>query len=219
MDLDWKHYCVLYARYRDKRQEENLVDLVDVKDKIILNIGGGSDRIPQLCLERGARGAFVVDPSREMTKELDRSIKCFHGKINLFLGFFGRYSVIYDVIFSRQSINYWFSTATIKWLRKIMSDNGVFVFNTFNKKPPSEPFIKRYKWGGREYVEVSYCVGDTVYHFQSCAGEPPDFNSFQWISREMFHFVLLPFFTVEEIIEGSTSIYICKCKPYDQDGS
>ena len=85
----------------------------------------------------------------------------------------------------------------------------MFVFNTFGNKPSETPTVREYYHDGRAYKELSYLIGEKVYHVQSATGIPPHFTVFDWISREEYTDKLSPFFSLEEVVEGPSSMWYC----------
>jgi len=147
---DWKTYHALYARYQ-KRPVGALIDVYDraqgLTGKHVLDLCGGAGKISEECVIRGAAQAFVVDENTKMVNRIkgNRGIKVFVGKVGEFLE---HAKVWYrdgkggpDVVFCRQAVNYWMDTKSVKALAKLMEPGSIFIFNTFNQKPPSEPHI------------------------------------------------------------------------------
>jgi len=218
----WDEYETLYARFRKGRPESELVDLADVNGKEVLSLCGGSDKIAEVCLERGAKIVMVVDSSKGMMAKIQPHIEYVNYDVHEFLCMYykqmldvetvGDNPEPFDVVFCRQAINYWFSDRSSRLLFDVMSPGGVFIFNTMNRKVEKFPGVREYKLDGRSYVEVNYMVDDMIYHLQACDGCKPHLNAFRWITSEEYHNQLEKFFDVEETIYGPASIYVCKKK-------
>lgn len=116
----------------------------------------------------------------------------------------------FDVAFCLQAINYWFCDETVGMVERVLRPGGLFVFNTFNVKPPETPVVKQYDMDGDSFVEVSWSVGDIVQHVQIRSGMEPHFNSFRWVSPDEFHATLGKYFSrVNEKVNGPSSLYVC----------
>ncbi len=118
-----------------------------------------------------------------------------------------------DVAVCQQGVNYWLDDNHVKCLYGLMNKGGIFIFNTFNQKPPKKPKVKKYSLqiNGREryYIEVSYLIGKEVHHIQTCDGLPPHVTSFKWFSRNFLTDILKPYFDIEIIRDKKTDIYKC----------
>lgn len=207
---DYNTYSKLYARFLEKDCGGIFGD-ISLKDKTVLDLCCGSGRLSHRALEMGAKQVVAVDREPAMIGKC-----CSDTKIDFIIEgvhFYLMYvcpSNSYDIVVCQQAVNYWFDEDIIKSLVKVLKKDGVFVFNTFNKKPSELPTMKEYVLGGKLYFEVSYLDGDIVYHFQSAQGIKPHLTSFQWISPEKFHEILLKYFKViKEYVNGNTSIYHC----------
>ena len=216
----WEDYEVLYSRFRHSRPESNLVDLVDVKGKMILSLCGGSDKVAQICMDRGANSVFVVDSSKDMAKNIQDDVFYEEYDVTFFLEKYKaqmndwesvEHNIVpFDVIFCRGAVNYWFNSRSAKQLFDVLSDEGVFIFNTMNKPIGETPVVREYKLQDRLYIEVSYMIGDMIYHVQSCEGYKPHLNMFRWIEPSEYHEQLGRYFDVQEKVDGPTSIYFCE---------
>lgn len=221
---DHQTYRRLYAKYLDKRPASELVDLAgDLEDKTVVDLCSGEGEITRLCLERGAYRVYMVDSESDMM-----DLEPLYGfqvqpcvvDVGTWLCNFrqGGLPPFADVVFCRQAVNYWFMSETSRYLPSIMKSGGTFIFNTFHKKPSSKPTVKEYSCDGHEFVEVHWLVPDQngsgldfVHHVQIRDGLPCHATQFTWISHEEFHSRLLGmYFLTEEIVDGSTSIYICR---------
>jgi SAM-dependent methyltransferase len=194
--IDWRTYEAMYARYM-RKPPGVLVDVAgDVSGKTVLDLCGGSGRMSEACLARGAAGVVMVEPSTLMSaraRELSRSdgrLRIEHVSVG---GFLERMMMTWesgdfspDVVLCRQAVNYWFDTTSARHLAMIMRSGSVFAFNTFNRKPSEKPSVREYEIGGDGFVEVSCLAGDLVHHVQCREGCLPHLTTFLWISPEEF---------------------------------
>lgn len=204
-------YAKIYARYLAPGRTEQMLDLCGpLTGKTMLDLCGGGGRASRAALSRGASSVMLVDESYPMAGAVqEKDLTVWVGDLKSVLkapllkeGF--------DVAFCQQAINYWFSAALIKQVHRQLKPGAVFVFNTFNEAPPSFPVPKSYEYDGRKYMELSWLSApNTVEHVQICDGERVHTTQFQWITPERYRQVLSPYFEVEEIRAGKTSIYRC----------
>ena len=117
----------------------------------------------------------------------------------------------FNAIFCQQGINYWFTPEHAGMIKRALAPKGFFIFNTFNVKPSVIPQTKVYYYAGRNYMEISWLVGDMVKHVQIAEDMDPHFTEFRWIPPEEFKraFIKAGFFVTVKT-EGSTDIYLCK---------
>ena len=220
---DWRTYEALYQRYQE-RPVGDLVDVAgDVRGKRVLDLCGGSGRLAEECVGRGAADVLLVDESRRMTGRLrrKRGIRLFPGRVQEMLAVA---APLYrdaprlgpDFVFCRQAVNYWIDTAAAKALAGLMPAASVFVFNTFNTKPKEEPHATSYFVGQDLCTEIGYRVGDVVHHVQCREGYRPHVTSFLWISPKEFREMLSPCFEAEEVRHGRTSIWRCVRRATDE---
>jgi ubiquinone/menaquinone biosynthesis C-methylase UbiE len=218
----FKEYEILYAKYRDRRSINELVDLAgDLSGRTVADLCCGNGEIGLECHKRGASTIALVDSGIDMLpwpndlpKEV-RVVKCPVEK-------FGIQGI--DVAICRQGVNYWLTEQTALLMARLINKGGVFIFNTFNEKPPKDITVKEYDYKKNKYVEVNYMRGDMVYHTQIC--NSPDLEAgthstqFRWISPKEFEEWLSPYFHIErqtpliaeyfnEPVEGKTDIYKC----------
>jgi SAM-dependent methyltransferase len=212
----WRIYERLYARYQ-RRPVGELIDVAgDVKNKLVLDLCGGTGRLAEECIRRGAREAFLVDGSSDMAIRIKdkRGVRLYIGDVTEFIRFGPSWYRDHepgcpDVVFCRQAINYWFEAKVICDLARFLKPGAVFVFNTFNTAPPREPVVKTYEIDGHSFVEVFQLNGDVVHHVQCRSGVPMHTTRFRWIEPEEFQSVLERDFLVERRTEKSTDIYRC----------
>jgi len=201
-------YRILYAKYFERKPEELLAFAGSLNGKKILDLCGGSGRVSQTALRLGASECKLVDRSLEMVPDnLDSRISVEN--VDIFIAF-QSLNTKYDVAVCQQGINYWFSTNAIELLYESLVDGGIFVFNTFNQKPPTKPSVKKYNYEGKNYVEISWLVGkNKVHHVQICEFYEAHTTQFLWIPSCEFKEVLNPRFEITETKQGRTSIYRC----------
>lgn len=212
INLDSKTYEKLYAKYL-KRHPKEMIDLAGgVKDKIVLDLCGGTGRLAYSCIEAGAKEVVLVDSSSKMADNIN------HSKIRVYnfnmQDFFDRAcnNINYDVVFCRQAVNYWIHKELfLEKLNCIMDVGSLFVFNTFNTKPSKNIRTREYEYNGNEYLEAYWMDDDDrhVHHVQCCSGMIPHITTFLWISPDEFYGLLSPYFKVEIIVEGRTTFYKC----------
>ena len=97
-------------------------------------------------------------------------------------------------------------------MAKVLAPSGVFVFNTFNRKPDRKPMVKEYELDGKKFVEVSWLVGNLVYHLQIREGMKFHATAFTWLSETRLVRLLRPHFKVRVIKDGPTSLYRCELR-------
>jgi len=226
--MTWKEYVTIYKLYRDRRPESELVDLANVSGKNIINLCCGSDDIMELCMNRGAKSFEGIDACFAMLYGLvEKKSKFPKGTVELYnqdvmqaLEYREGKEKQYDVVFCRQAINYWFSELIIAKLASLMSDGGVFIFNTFANLPSPTPRVKEYTIEGDKFVEISYSIfnkngGMDVHHIQAREGHEPHMTNFAWIKPNDFMEVLNKHFEwVDRIEKGKVHIYVCKKSAY-----
>jgi len=199
-------YRLLYARYFERKPEEILVLAGPLTGKKVLDICGGNGRASIAALSMGASECMLVDSCLDMIPDdLDPKIRVEN--VDVCTAF--QYLTRYDVAVCQQAINYWFSEDTIRLLYEAMVPGGIFVFNTFNKRPSTKPMVKEYKYKDLNYVEISWRIGDQVQHVQVCQGMAPHTTKFQWIPSITFKTVMKPWFEVTSTKHGTTTIYKC----------
>lgn len=211
--LDFDGYQALYARYVEGRDIAELMELLgDVRGRTVLDLCGGDGRLSLAALEAGASRVTLVDADPRMVgKEamrrpgIDIRGDDIHGRLKQY----ARLGKVFDRAVCRQAVNYWFTEETARLLATVLSEGGVFVFNTFNQEPPVVPRAITYEWGGHSFAEVSWLVGDTVHHVQVREGLPAHATEFRWLSPLRFSELLSPHFSLTVDARAKTSLYRC----------
>ena len=215
---DCETYKALYKRFYDGRKPEELLDLAgDLKGKTVLDLCAGDGK---LSLEAAKRGAniYLIEKEKNMLSGAiwkegfphPLSIIPYIASAEILLKAFPK--SYFDVAFCRQAINYWLDGFTAEMVANVLKKDGVFVFNTFNKKPPEKPVVKEYELGGLKFVETTWSVGHFIHHVQIREGLPPHTTGFWWISPDDFQRILSPYFDIQLIVDGNTSLYRCSRK-------
>lgn len=214
---DRETYRKLYARYLTRRPAAVLLDLAgDLSGKRVVDLCGGAGELSVGAAERGAADVTWVDQCAQMCDTaavLAAGVSVHHMDVGLWLFIPKRKESRADVIFCRQAVNYWLDGDGALSVAENLRPGGLFIFNTFNRKPAAKPTVKEYELEGRKYVEVSWLGPDNVVrHVQNCEGLEPHATRFDWISPKKFREWLGPFFEVEERRHGGTSLYRCQKK-------
>lgn len=210
---DHTTYEALYARYLERGVDEILGALPKITGTSILDLCGGNGRLSRALLNRGAKRVKLVDAERNMVsdhllQELNFRFIC--GDVHGILGHLYAYTrELFDHVVCQQAINYWLDGAGAQAVSRVLHPGGVFVFNTFNEKPPETPHVKQYAHEGHSFVETAWCIGDVVHHVQVRDGMQPHYTTFSWISPDQYRKMLEPYFVVEEKRNGRSSLYSC----------
>lgn len=210
---DHQTYRELYARYYSGRDVAELLQRLEpLWGMRVLDICGGDGRLALAALEKCARDCELVDAAAPMVPNEVRKHPLITVHIDIVhVALFYMYSrgVSFDRVVCRQAVNYWLDEATAGFVANVLRPGGIFVFNTFNQKPPEKPRVLQYPLDGHEFVEVSWVVGDTVHHVQVRDGMEPHCTAFRWISPEQFRKLLEPYFEIHEEQREKTSLYRC----------
>lgn len=209
---DYDTYQKLYGRYLKKSLETFFAKCGDLTGKRVLDLCAGGGQLAQYAIDHGAEHVHMVDeaycmlnPQFSAKGKAEISItkveSFLTGNVNLF-----------DIIVSRQAVNYWFKFVDAALLYRSLKPNGMLVFNTFGNKPSETPTVREYYHEGRAYKEISYCINDRIHHVQAATGIPPHFTVFDWIDRGDYSMKLKPFFELEEVINGPSSMWYCSKK-------
>lgn len=216
-DITGADYEVLYARYLDPVKLSKFGGLAgSLIGKTVIDLCAGRGRLSTWCLGQGAAEVIAVDNSVAMVGDLPFDEKTGHGRLSVLVA--DVYNALRkmqpssaEVVFCLQSINYWFSCMAVEKVARVLTPGGLFIFNTFWNKPSSLPSVRTYDLDEARYVEVSWCVGNTVCHTQICSGMRPHYNEFSWVTPENYDAVLKGHFQeVSEVKNGPSVTYICK---------
>lgn len=206
-------YRHLYARYFQGNRTEQMVALAgDLRGKNVVDLCGGGGRLSELALAGGAR-VTLVDESAGMAAAVSPGITRVFRDVQTWLASFCG-AAEYDVMFCQQAVNYWLTQDVVDDLADAIKPGGVFIFNTFNRKPSRAPTLKQYELEGAKFVEASWLSGeDTVEHVQMREGEAPHTTRFRWISPEQYAEMMGLRFSMLETRDGASSIWHCTRRP------
>jgi SAM-dependent methyltransferase len=215
-NIDSKTYNKLYAKYLRGNRTKEMVDLAgSLKGKRILDLCCGGCRLSREVLKRGPKSVCAVDESLTILDPIvpyripsDEPINKICMTVDDALT---ELTSTFNVIFCQQGVNYWFQAEHAELIKRALAPKGVFIFNTFNKRPPTRITSKSYIFNKRSFMEVAWMVKDTVKHVQIAEGMDPHFTEFRWIRPEEFKIAFRDAgLDVGVITEGSTDIYICR---------
>lgn len=206
-------YRRLYARYLSEngRSVNELLDLAgpSLKGRKVVDLCGGAGELSIEAARRGAEEVVMVDNCPEMADwaELKRhGVFVFSDSVESVLE---SVTESVDVIFCRQAVNYWFDEYAAQDVANFLNHGGLFIFNTFNVKP-EDMLAKNYEFQGLQFIEISVMGYDEmVYHVQCREGMPPHVTSFKWIRPGQFEEWLSPYFRVDAMFDGKTTLYKC----------
>lgn len=203
-------YEKMYKRYLDKGVSY-LIEKADLKkEDNILDICGGNGRLTKELRKKCENVSYLDKESDMIPDDLEElGVKVYNEDIESFVN---HSEEKYNTVFCEQAINYWLLNIDIEKFSNIFVPNGLFIFNTFSNKPTTNPIIKKYGIDGINYLEISYLVGNKVEHIQIREGYKPHFTEFDWISKEQYVKLLSPYFDLELIDNGKSSLYVCKRK-------
>ena len=213
MEMKYPKYEVyeeIYKRYFEKGvnyliEQANL----DEKDKV-LDVCGGNGRLTKE-LKKRVNDVSYLDQEKDMIPEAlkELGVTVYNQSIQDFVG---ETNNKYNKVFCEQAINYWLLKIDINKFSNIIEKDGLFIFNTFSKKPTEKPMIKEYEIDEKSYIEISYLVGKKVEHIQIREGYEPHFTVFDWISKEEYKEILSPYFDLKVIDDGKSALYVCRRK-------
>ena len=203
-------YEKMYKRYFDKGIDY-LIEKADLKDcDKVLDICGGNGRLTKELIKKCNHVSYLDKELDMIPDELEQlGIKVYNEDIESFVN---HSKEKYTKVFCEQAINYWLLNINIENFSNIFEKNGLFIFNTFSNKPTFKPMIKNYVLVGINYLEISYLINNKVEHIQIREGFKPHFTEFDWISKEQYMELLSPYFNVELIDNGKSSLYKCERK-------
>jgi cyclopropane fatty-acyl-phospholipid synthase-like methyltransferase len=206
-------YRIIYARYYQGRSVEELCGhLGSVKDMHCLDLCSGEGLATEYFLRHGASLVWSVDESALMAAEVEK--RCPQAHVigapieTALMNAWKSWNKFYCVV-CRQGINYWLNPYAVELLAECMKTGSLFVFNTLNQKPSTEPKARKYTINGRAYAEIAYSVGNVIHTVVACEGYEPHQSEILWLSRELLHEILEPHFSVTEYIVGNSSVYVC----------
>jgi len=207
-------YIALYDKYLKRSPDELLLAAGSIKGKHVLDLCAGIMRASNRAKELGAHKVVALDRSKSIIPANHKADKVAICDIN------NKHEIMehflcgsFDLIVCQQGINYWFGWSNIDTIYSLLKKEGHFVFNTFNRKPSEQPTIKEYGSSlfKPQFTEAVQLVGDMVYHLQMRNGVQPHYTSFKWIPPDDFENVLNTYFEdVKSIVDGTTTIYVCK---------
>lgn len=201
-------YEKMYRRYFLKGVDYFVKEANLSSDDKILDICGGNGRLSKELI-KFSNNVSYIDKEKDMIpldlKQL--GIKVYNDSIENFVH---TTNEKYTKVFCEQAINYWLLNVDIKKFSSLFEKGGLFIFNTFFNKPSNKPMIKKYIIDGKSYLEISYLVGNKVYHVQVCEGYKPHFTVFDWISKKQYEKLLSPYFDIEVKNDGKSLLYKCK---------
>lgn len=206
----YKDYEKMYKRYFDKGVDYLIEKANICKDDKVLDLCGGNGRLTRK-LKLLCDSVSYVDQEKDMIPEnLElEGIKVYNYSIQDFVNI---NSVKYDKVFCQQAVNYWLLSVDIEKFSNMFEANGLFVFNTFSRKPSTKATIKEYVIDDINYLEISYLMGKEVNHIQIREGLEPHFTKFDWISEDEYRKILSPYFDIEIDDNGTSAIYVCRRK-------
>lgn len=206
----YKDYEKMYKRYFDKGVDY-LIEKANIgKDDKVLDLCGGNGRLTKK-LNSLSNNVSYVDQEKDMIPDnlMDDGIKVYNYSIQDFLNI---NNVKYDKVFCQQAVNYWLLSVDMEKFSDMFKTGGLFIFNTFSKKPSTIAMIKEYVIDDVNYLEISYLVGKEVNHVQIREGFEPHFTKFDWISEDEYRKILSPYFDIEIDDNGTSAIYVCRRK-------
>ena len=218
--MDYRTYKILYARYLQTENkngwDDRTVELVkmagSLKGKSVIDLCAGGGRLSREALKQKPILVLACDKSSFMLRSMKDTSTLRRIPVDVYslLKMCGPNS--YDTIFCQQAVNYWLSTNTADELYRVLKPRGVFIFNTFNKKPSEDFAVKTYTIKDRKYCEVSWLYRkgyeEKVKHIQIVDGYEPHMTEFNWISPEKFD-MLLHKFRIQSVRTCGTTVYKC----------
>ena len=209
---DYNTYQKLYGRYL-KKGPELFFSRRNPDGQSVLDLCCGGGQLSQYALDHGAKFVLQVDLAPQM---LNPNFKG-DGRTNRMTidveGYlespYNQNDNPFDIVVCRQGVNYWFKNATGYDIAKAVKKGGMFVFNTFGNKPSETPMVRLYYHGGVEYKEVSFLYDGRIHHVQTARGMEPHFTVFDWIEKADYVAKLAPYFRMEEVVDGPSSMWYC----------
>ena len=177
---DNETYKNLYARFYNGRTAQELLKLAyPIRGTTVLDLCGGEGRLGLKAVQGGARFVWLVDKEKSMVNvPILPRMDVIISSVEEFLGQWqcGDQDMHYDRVLCQQAVNYWLDASYAAIVAKLLNPGGIFVFNTFYKKPSEEPTVKKYGLGDKKFVEVSadYVGGCKVREVCRFAGSNPN---------------------------------------------
>lgn len=212
---DHETYRALYARYYNRGAADLLRLLEPLEGMSVMDLCGGDGCLTSKMLASGARSVFLVDKEPKMVPSAlwrHKRIRVAIMEVQSALSDVIMRGELLDRIVCQQAVNYWLDENTARALSLALRPGGVFVFNTFNQRPPETPRVLQYELDGHAFVEISWLMEGDVHHLQVRDGMKPHHTSFRWISPERFRVLLDPCFNISEERKEKTSLYRCEKK-------
>lgn len=221
-------YESLYAKYlEDPGRLLRAAPFEVTKGTHLLDLCSGSGAVVRAAIGMGVdpKNITAIEESKAMAFGLHKQapIHVVHGVLD----YLGLYDMLaesplqpYDLITCRQAVNYWWNIQIVERVVGLLSQNGCFVFNTFNTKPAEVPQTKQYIHNGTQFAEIAYRVGNTVHHVQAREGMPMHLTTFQWITPHKFESDLDALAKSQHIAcwdrtrDGTTDTYVVRSKFY-----
>ena len=208
---DYNTYTKLYGRYL-KKSVQPFFEGIDLNGKRVLDLCAGGGQLSQFAMSKECGEVLMIDTAPQM---LNPEFPLDDWRVSRLVTpvewFFLDYNGVgFDVVTSRQAINYWFKNVSGEDISRVVKHGGVLVFNTFGNKPSITPTVREYYHEGVAYKEISYLIDDTIHHVQTAAGFKPHVTAFAWIDREEFRQKLSPIFHCREVVDGPSSMWYCK---------
>lgn len=203
-------YEKIYKRYFSKGVDY-LVNEGNIshEDKV-LDLCGGNGRLTRK-LTTLTDDITYVDQEKDMIPNdlKDLGVNVINMSVQDFVN---NNKIKFNKVFCEQAVNYWLLHIDVEKFSKIVTKNGLFIFNTFSSKPSEKPMVKEYLIDNISYLEISYLVDKQVYHVQIREGFEPHFTVFDWISEDEYKRLLSPYFDIKVIDNGKSALYICRRK-------
>jgi SAM-dependent methyltransferase len=202
LDCTTDKYGALYARWLDNPTP--LLDYADATDKdVVLDLCGGTGIVALAARERGCTAAL-----------LDRNPRCGDPYVVQVADDAENADVHFDegtftLVVCRQALGYLQLRATARAVRRVLTPDGRFVFNTFREPRWA---LKAYRRGGAVFVEASGFFRHTVFHLQASPLIGLDVTKFRWHTHQQIVQAMSPYFDVGYDLIGRSARYLCRAK-------
>ena len=215
-NMTGEEYDILYKRYL-QRDPKELLEMAGMQEgyRVLDLCAGANGRATKAAIEMGASFVVPVDLNpcvKKLHKVKHTYVDPYCEDVGGFIGL-SHLSPIdkFDIVICQQGINYWFNKDNMQKLGNVVKKGGVFIFNTFNKKPPAVPTVKEYEIDGLHYVEIVWMMNDMIKHVQVVEGHNSHATEFKWIEPEKFKSYLSPSFAKVDVKTiNNTDIYVCR---------